>query len=87
VVAEFSQAVTAHLNAFAQLKRYDTIYTAMTAGATEAYAADGAVAAQAYSATWQAAESLSLSVGAGKLTLEQALAQLPVLAWPEEGEQ
>jgi hypothetical protein len=82
--AAFSAAVTARLDSFAALKQYDSITSARLAALSEDFAADGQIAKAAYDSTWTAAIALMPDVRAGTLSVEQALEQLPALAWPRE---
>ena len=80
--AQFSAAVTARLDAFALERQYDDIASARLAVLSSEYAADGQAANAAYDATWTAAITLVPQVRSGDLTPEQAVEQLPALAWP-----
>jgi hypothetical protein len=80
--AAFSALVTARLNAFAALKQYDDITSARLAALSSEFTADGQAAQAAYDATWTAAIALMPQVRNGELTPEQAVEQLPALAWP-----
>ena len=80
--AAFAALVTARLDTFAQSKNYDTMDKARLAALSTEYAADGQAANAAYDATWTAAIALVPDVRSGELTPEQALEELPELAWP-----
>jgi hypothetical protein len=81
--AKFSALFTARLNEFAQEKKYDDIASARLAALSGDFAEDGTVANAAYGQTWTAAIALMPKVRSGELTPEQAVEQLPALAWPD----
>jgi hypothetical protein len=81
--AAFSAAINARLDEFAALKDYDNMDKARLAAAGGAFAADGAAAQKAYDDTWAAAIALWPQVTEGELSINEALAQLPPLAWPD----
>ena len=80
--AAFSAAVTARLNDFALERQYDDITSARLAALSGEFAADGTIAQAAYDNTWTSAIALMPQVRSGELMPEQALEQLPALAWP-----
>jgi hypothetical protein len=79
--AEFNAAILSRLNAFAAEKQYDDINAARLAALSSEYAADGHAAQTAYDATWSAAIAIWEQVASGEITVEQAVEQLPALAW------
>jgi hypothetical protein len=79
--AAFIREVSARLLAFVKEKGWDSIDRAL-AQAGE-FKADAETAQAAYDATWAAALALLDQVGDGELTIEEAMAQLPALEWPE----
>jgi hypothetical protein len=79
--ARFSGMVTGHLNDFARQRQYDDITSARLAALSGEFAADGQAAQAAYDQTWTAAIALAPKVRSGELTPEQAIEQLPALAW------
>ncbi len=81
--AQFSNAVTQHLNDFALQKQYDSIDTARLASLTTDFKSDGGIANQAYDSTWAKAIELMPNVMDATITVEDAVAQLPVLTWEE----
>jgi hypothetical protein len=81
---QFKAAVTQKLNNFARANGYDDINSARLA--SDSYAADGDIARKAWSGIWDAALPLLSDVRSGALTVTEALAQLPALAWPASGE-
>jgi hypothetical protein len=81
--AAFSALIEARMDAFALEKDYGTMDTARLAALSMEYAADGPIANAAYDTTWAAAIALIPKVRAGELTPEEAVAQLPALAWPD----
>jgi hypothetical protein len=80
--AGFSGLVTARLDAFAAQRQYDNITSARLAALSSDFTADGQTAQAAYDATWTAAIALMPDVRAGTKTPEQAVEELPALAWP-----
>jgi hypothetical protein len=81
--ARYAGLVTARLNAYAAQRQYDDIGAARLALLSPEYNADGVAAQAAYDATWTAAIALMAQVRSGALTPEQAVEQLPELAWPD----
>jgi hypothetical protein len=81
--AEFKSAVQQRLNAFAGEKDYNLGIAAAIAVSKDSskYAADCAIMQAAYDHSWEAAYNLLPNVRSGEFTIEQALAQLPVLTW------
>ena len=87
VIADFSAAIQARLDAFAQTRNYDGILSACTYATSTVtkFHAEGQYCVDARDATWNSCYSLLASVEAGTVpmpTLEQVIAQLPALAWP-----
>ena len=84
--AQFTTMVTDRLNAFAAEKQYDSITSARLARLAHSFEQDGWTANAAYDVTWKAAIELIPQIGDGTLTPEEALEQLPALAWDEEAD-
>ena len=85
--AAIAQAVTARLTDFAAERGWDTLDRAL--GQTGAFAADAAIVQAAYDQTWLAALAIFDDVEAGQRAMprvEEFLAELPELRWPEEAE-
>jgi hypothetical protein len=82
---KFDQATGERLDAFAALKEYTKGIAAAIAvtGGSADFQADHAVLQNAYDATWTKYIELVPKVRSGELTVEQAVAQLPALVWPE----
>jgi len=80
--AAFNAAINQRLQAFIQERGWDSLDRAL--GQTGAFAADAAIVQTAYDAIWQAAIPLFSTVTAGEMAVEDAMARLPVPAWPEE---
>jgi hypothetical protein len=86
--AAFTNAIQQRLDAFAQTRNYDGIMSAATyATSTNAkFRAEGQYAVEARDATWAAGYTILDAVLAGERpmpTLEEVMAELPPLEWPE----
>ena len=81
--AAFTAIINARLDAFAAMKDYDNMDKARLAALGGAFQADGQVAQAAYDTTWTAAIAIWEQVTSGALPIDEALAQLPALAWPQ----
>jgi len=87
---EVTAAVQRRLDTFAQTRGYDNIFTATTyASSTDPYfRAEGECAVQARDMTWRMAYQILGAVLAGarpEPTLEELMAELPELHWPDAG--
>ena len=87
---KFEAAVQKRLDAFAQTRGYDSILSACTyaTSANPKFRAEGQYAAGARDDTWAAWHGVLGSVTEGRRPLpplEDVLAELPALAWPEGG--
>lgn len=83
LVKEFEEAVAARLDAFAKEKQYDNMDKARLASLTQEFKADGEFANQLYDTIWSAAFALEDQIRAGTMNIENALAGLPEMLWPE----
>jgi len=89
IQAEFTDAIQQHLDAFAQTRGYDSIFTATTYATSTSprFGPEGQYAVEARDATWKAAYELLDEVQAGKRpmpSLQEVFAELPELRWPDE---
>lgn len=87
LIAEYEDAVQKHLDAFARTRGYDNIMSACTYATSTVpkYAAEGQYAIKARDATWTKFYEVLAAGKAGSCpmpTLDELLAELPVLAWP-----
>lgn len=87
LIAEYTDAVQKHLDAFARTRGYDGIMSACTYATSTApkFAAEGQYAVEARDATWAKCYEVLAEVEAGSRpmpTLDGLLAELPVLTWP-----
>ena len=81
-------AVQARLDAFAKTRNYDNIFTAATYATSKnpQFAAEGQYAVEARDETWARCYQILNEVMTGQRpepTLEEIMAELPALAWPE----
>ena len=88
-IVAYTTAIQIRLDDFARTRGYDNILSAATyATSTVAkFAAEGQAAVNARDSTWAACYAVLAAVHAGERdmpTLEHLIAELPVLAWPEE---
>ncbi len=79
---QFEAAVDARLLAFVRQRSWDSLERALAQRGE--FAADAAIAQDAYDATWAAAIALKPQVMAGTITVAAAVERLPVLAWPAQ---
>jgi hypothetical protein len=84
----FTDAIQQHLDAFAQTRGYDNIFTATTyaTSSSSRFGPEGRYAVEARDITWKAAYELLEEVLTGKRpmpSLEEVFAELPELTWPE----
>lgn len=84
----FTEAIQAHLNAFARTRNYDNILSAATYASSTApkFRAEGQYAVEARDATWARGYEILAEVESGERplpSLDDVLAELPVLVWPE----
>lgn len=87
VIAAVQQAVQQRLDDFARTRNYDSILSAATyaTSAVAKFAAEGQYAVQARDASWAACYQVMADVQSGTRpmpSVEQVLAELPVLVWP-----
>jgi len=87
LIAEYTAAVQKHLDDFARTRAYDNITSAATyaTSTNPKFAAEGQYAVEARDATWVKFYEVLAAVEAGSRpmpTLEELIAELPVLAWP-----
>ena len=85
---QFTDAIQARLDAFARTKNYDGILSAASyaTSTNPQFRAEGQYAVEARDATWAAAYAILGAVLAGERpmpTLDEVMAELPELAWPE----
>jgi hypothetical protein len=88
VQAEFSAAIQARLDGFAQERLYDSILSACTYAASSdpAFAAEGQRCIELRDATWRAAYGILADALAGNRpapSIESLFDELPALTWPE----
>ena len=87
IVAQYTAAVQKHLDDFARTRGYDGILSAATYATSTVpkFAAEGQYAVEARDATWAKCYEVLAAVEAGSSpmpTLDELLAELPVLTWP-----
>ena len=87
IVAQDTAAVQEHLDDFARTRNYDNILSACTyaTSAVPKFQAEGQYAVEARDATWAKCYEILAAVEAGSRpmpTLDELLAELPVLTWP-----
>lgn len=88
IIAQYTGAVQQqHLDAFARTRNYDGILSAATyaTSAVPKFKAEGQYAVEARDATWAKCYEILAAVEAGTRpmpTLDELLAELPVLTWP-----
>ena len=86
--AAFTAAIQAHLDTFARTRNYDGILSAATYATSTMpkFQAEGQYAVEARDATWAKAYAILGEVMSGVRpmpTLEEVIAELPALSWPE----
>ena len=87
IIAKYTADVQQHLDAFARTRGYDNILSACTYATSTVpkFAAEGQYAVEARDATWAKCYEVLAEVEAGSRpmpTLDELLAELPVLTWP-----
>ena len=87
IIAQYDAAVQQRLDDFAKTRNYTNIMSAATYATSTApkFKAEGQYAVEARDATWAKCYEVLAAVEAGSRpmpTLEELLAELPVLAWP-----
>jgi hypothetical protein len=87
--AAFTNAIQQRLDDFARTRNYDNIMSAATYATSTVpkFAAEGQYAVAARDATWAKGYEILGAVLAGERpmpTLDEVMAELPALAWPEE---
>lgn len=87
IVAQYTAAVQKHLDDFARTRGYDDIMSAATyaTSTNPKFAAEGQYCVEARDATWAKCYEVLAAVEAGSRpvpTLDELLADLPVLTWP-----
>lgn len=86
-IEQYMAAVQEHLDTFARTRNYDSILSAATYATSTVpkFAAEGQYAVEARDATWAKCYEVLAAVEAGSRpmqTLDELLAELPVLTWP-----
>ena len=87
IIAQYTAGVQKHLDDFARTRNYDGILSAATyaTSAVPKFKAEGQYAVEARDATWAKCYEVLAAVEAGSHpmpTLDELLAELPVLTWP-----
>ena len=87
IVAQYTAAVQKRLDDFARTRNYDNIMSAATYATSTVpkFKAEGQYCVEARDATWAKCYEVLAAVEAGSRpmpTLEELLAELPVLTWP-----
>ena len=87
IITQYTAAVQKHLDDFARTRGYDGIMSAATYATSTVpkFKAEGQYAVEARDATWAKCYEVLAAVEAGSSpmpTLEELLAELPVLEWP-----
>ena len=87
IIAKHTAAVQKHLDDFARTRNYDSILSAATyaTSTNPKFAVEGQYAVEARDATWAKCYEVLAAVEAGSSpmpTLDELLAELPVLTWP-----
>jgi hypothetical protein len=85
---KFTDAVQAHLDAFARTRNYDGIMSAATYATSTVpkFKAEGRYAVEARDTTWAKGYEILDEVLSGQRpmpTIDEVIAELPPLAWPE----
>lgn len=86
-IEQYTAGVQRHLDDFARTRNYDNIMSAATYATSTVpkFAAEGQYAVEARDATWAKCYEILAAVEAGSRpmpTLDELLAELPVLTWP-----
>lgn len=87
ITAQYTVGVQQHLDTFARTRNYDGILSAATYATSQVakFNAEGQYAVEARDATWAKCYEILAAVEAGTRpmpTLDELLAELPVLTWP-----
>jgi hypothetical protein len=87
LMAEYTNAVQKRLDDFARTRNYDGILSACTYATSTVpkFKAEGQYAVEARDATWAKCYEVLAAVESGSRpmpTLDELLAELPVLSWP-----
>ena len=87
IIAQYTAGVQQHLDNFARTRNYDGILSAASyaTSAVPKFKAEGQYAVEARDATWAKCYEVLAAVEAGSRpmpTLDELLAELPVLTWP-----
>lgn len=85
---DFTAAIQAHLDRFAQTRNYDGIMSVATYATSTVpkFAAEGQYAVEARDMTWAKGYAIMDEVMSGARpmpTIDEVLAELPTLAWPD----
>lgn len=88
LLAAFTAAIQEHLDDFARTRNYDGILSAATYATSTVpkFALEGQYAVEARDAAWAAAYRILAEVETGERPMsavEEVMAELPTLAWPE----
>ena len=88
IIAAFTAAIQARLDAFAQTRLYDGILSVCTyaTSSVPSFAAEAAYCVAQRDATWEAGYTILADVQGGRRsmpTVEQVMAELPALEWPQ----
>ena len=87
IIAQYTNGVQQHLDTFARTRNYDSNLSACTYATSTVpkFKAEGQYAVEARDATWAKCYEVLAAVEAGTRpmpTLDELLAELPVLTWP-----
>ena len=87
IIAQYTAGVQKRLDDFARTRNYDNILSAATyaTSAVPKFKAEGQYAVEARDATWAKSYEVMAAVEGGTRpmpTLEELIAELPVLTWP-----
>ena len=87
IIAQYTDGVQRHLDNFARTRNYDGILSAATYATSQVpkFKAEGQYAVEARDATWAKCYEILAAVEGGTRpmpTLDELLAELPVLTWP-----
>ena len=88
IIAQYTAGVQQHLDSFARTRNYDSIMSAATYATSTVpkFKAEGQYAVEARDATWAKCYEVLAEVEAGTRpmpTLDELLAELPALVWPQ----
>lgn len=87
IIAQYTAGVQQHLDTFARTRNYDGLLSAATYATSQVpkFKTEGQYAVEARDATWAKCYEILAEVEAGSRpmpTLDELLAELPVLTWP-----